>query len=103
MNAAPIDTPAARAEAFRALHVPGRPLRIANAWDAGSARLIESCGAAAIATTSAGLAWARGYPDGDVLPPTVLAATVAEIVRVISVPLSVDAEGGYAADPRRVG
>jgi 2-methylisocitrate lyase-like PEP mutase family enzyme len=95
--------PATRADAFRALHVPGRPIRIANAWDAGSARLIESCGAAAIATTSAGLAWARGYPDGNALPPAVLAAAVAEIVRVVSVPVSVDAEGGYSDDPSIVG
>ena len=100
----PTDVDAAvRADAFRALHVPGRPVRIANAWDAGSARLIESCGAAAIATTSAGLAWARGYRDGDALPPTILAAAVAEIVRVVSVPVSVDAEGGYSDDPRTVG
>lgn len=91
------------ADTFRRLHVPGTPLLIANAWDAGSARLIESCGAAAIATTSAGLAWARGYPDGDVLPVRVLAAAVAEIARVISVPLSVDAEGGYSDDPKAVG
>lgn len=91
------------ADAFRSLHVPGSPLLLANAWDAGSARLIESCGAAAIATTSAGLAWSRGYPDGDVLPPTVLASAVAEIARVVSVPLSVDVEGGYSDDPAAVG
>jgi 2-methylisocitrate lyase-like PEP mutase family enzyme len=92
-----------KAEAFHRLHVPGTPLLLANAWDAGSARLIESCGAAALATTSAGLAWAHGYPDGDVLPPGVLSAAVAEITRVVSVPLSVDAEGGYSDDPRAVG
>ncbi len=103
MNAAAVSPTAARAQTFRSLHVPGRPILIANAWDAGSARLIASCGAAAIATTSAGLAWARGYADGNALPPTVLAAAVAEIVRVISIPLSVDAEGGYADDPARVG
>jgi 2-methylisocitrate lyase-like PEP mutase family enzyme len=91
------------ADTFRQLHVPGTPLLVANAWDAGSARLIESCGAAAIATTSAGVAWARGYPDGDALPPRVLAAAVAEIARVVSVPLSVDAEGGYSDDPKAVG
>jgi 2-methylisocitrate lyase-like PEP mutase family enzyme len=91
------------ADTFRKLHVAGTPLLLANAWDAGSARLIESCGAAAIATTSAGLAWARGYPDGDALPPRVLAAAVAEIARVVSVPLSVDAEGGYSDDPKVVG
>jgi len=91
------------AKAFRELHAPGRMLLLANAWDAGSARLIESCGAAAIATTSAGLAWSRGYPDGDLLPPRVLAAAIADITRVLSVPLSADVEGGYSADPRAVG
>jgi len=88
---------------FRALHEPGRLLLLANAWDAGSARLIEARGAAAIATTSAGLAWSRGHPDGDRLPPGVLAAAVGEIARVVSVPLSVDIEGGYASDPHAVG
>ncbi len=90
-------------ETFRQLHGPGRILVLPNAWDAGSARVIESCGAAAIATTSAGLAWSRGYADGHHLPPRVLASAVAEITRVIRVPLSVDSEGGYAADPAAVG
>ncbi len=66
------------AETFRRLHAGAKPLLLANAWDAGSARLIERCGAAAIATTSAGLAWSRGYPDGDALPPRILAAALAE-------------------------
>jgi 2-methylisocitrate lyase-like PEP mutase family enzyme len=94
---------ASQALAFHALHGPGRLLVLANAWDAGSARLIEACGAEAIATTSAGLAWSRGHPDGNALPPPVLARAVAEIARVVSVPLSVDAEGGYSADPAAVG
>lgn len=88
---------------FRGLHGPGRLLVLPNAWDAGSARVIEDCGATAIATTSAGLAWARGYPDGHGLPATTLLAAVAEIARVIRVPLSVDAEGGYGDDPGAVG
>jgi 2-methylisocitrate lyase-like PEP mutase family enzyme len=88
-----------RARCFRALHGPGKILVLPNAWDAGSARLIESCGAEAIATTSSGVAWASGYPDGDALPPHELAAAVARIVRVIKVPLTVDAEGGYSSDP----
>ncbi len=92
-----------RAGEFRRLHEPGQLLLLANAWDAGSARLIESCGAAAIATTSAGLAWSRGYPDGDALPPGVLAAAVAEMARVLTVPLSVDIEGGYSSEPAAVG
>jgi len=91
------------AESFRLLHGPGRLLRLPNAWDAGSARLIEASGATAIATTSAGLAWSRGYPDGDVVPLRVLEGAVAEISRVLSVPLSVDVEGGYSAEPRAVG
>ena len=77
-----------RAAEFHRLHTPGKPLLLPNAWDAGSARLIESCGAAAIATTSAGLAWSHGYPDGDTLPTTILAAAIAEIARVLSVPLT---------------
>ncbi|MFI5316473.1 MAG: isocitrate lyase/phosphoenolpyruvate mutase family protein [Myxococcota bacterium] len=96
------DTGKSRAEIFRQLHAAGRFLVLANAWDAGSARLIESCGAPAIATTSAGLSWSHGYPDGNALPPRVLASAVAEIARAISVPLSVDFEAGYSSDPAQV-
>ena len=87
---------------FRDLQVPGRLLVLPNAWDAGSARVIEECGAAAIATTSSGVAWARGYPDGNALPTRVLLAAVAEIARVIRVPLTADVEAGYSDDPRAV-
>lgn len=90
------------ASTFRALHAPGSFLILPNAWNAGSARLIESCGAPAIATTSAGVAWAAGYPDGDALPVHRLVAVIESIARVISVPLSVDSEGGYSNDPGRV-
>ena len=92
-----------RSERFRALHAPGRILVLPNAWDAGSARLIESCGAAAIATTSSGVAWSCGYPDGNALPTGVLVEVVARITRVLSVPLTVDAEAGYSKDPAAVG
>jgi 2-methylisocitrate lyase-like PEP mutase family enzyme len=91
------------AKAFHDLHSGPEVLRLANAWDAGSARLIESVGAPAIATTSAGVAWAHGYPDGDALPPPLVIATTAAIARVIRVPLTVDIEGGYASDPEAVG
>jgi hypothetical protein len=90
------------AEAFRRLHQDGL-LILANAWDAGSARLIESLGAPAIATTSAGVAWAHGYADGDLLPVPLLLATVHDIARVNRVPLTVDCEGGYSSDPAAVG
>ena len=89
---------AEHAVAFRTLHAQG-VLRLANAWDAGSARLIESLGAPAIATTSAGVAWARGYVDGDALPMQCLLDTAKDIARVIRVPLTVDMESGYSHDP----
>lgn len=92
-----------RAAAFRALHAPGELLVLANAWDAGSARLIESLGATAIATTSVGVAWACGYADGDRIPPRRLVDAVEAIARVIRVPLTVDAEGGFSDDPTEVG
>jgi 2-methylisocitrate lyase-like PEP mutase family enzyme len=92
----------APAHAFRRLHAEG-VLLLANAWDAGSARLIESLGARAVATTSAGVAWAHGYADGDQLPVPLLLATVADIARVIRVPLTVDVEGGYSEEPSAVG
>jgi 2-methylisocitrate lyase-like PEP mutase family enzyme len=92
-----------RAAHFRQLHAPGQLLLLPNCWDAASARVIEACGATAMATTSAGLAWSRGYPDGDLLPVPLLAQAVAEIARVVSVPLTVDVEGGYSADARVVG
>ena len=93
---------AAQARRFHDLHHAGL-LVLPNAWDAGTAKLIESVGAQAIATTSAAVAWSHGYADGNHLPVPVLAATVAEITRVIRVPLSVDLEGGYSSDPAVVG
>jgi 2-methylisocitrate lyase-like PEP mutase family enzyme len=77
-------------------------LIMANVWDAGSARVVESLGAKALATTSAGVAWSHGYPDGDALPADLLVATVRSIARVVSLPLSVDIEGGYSDDPDEV-
>ena len=89
------------ARPFHDLHREGI-LILANAWDAGSARLIESLGARAIATTSAGVAWAHGYPDGDFLPIDRVVATVESIARVVSAPITADVEGGYSDDPAQV-
>jgi 2-methylisocitrate lyase-like PEP mutase family enzyme len=91
------------ATAFAALHRGPDLLILANAWDAGSARLIESLGARAIATTSAGVAWVHGYPDGDAVPAPLVIATAAAIARVIRVPLTADVESGYSDDPEAVG
>lgn len=89
------------AATFRKLHHQG-VLLLANVWDAGTARLVESLGAKAIATTSAGVAWSLGYPDGDALPIEKLADAVAGISRVLRVPLTVDSESGYSDDPSTV-
>lgn len=85
--------------AFHALHLQDKPLKLPNAWDAGSARQTELLGAAAIATTSAGVAWSLGYRDGNALPVDEYVARAASIARVISVPLSADIEGGYSDSP----
>ncbi len=84
--------------AFRSLHQDGL-LLLANVWDAGSAKLVEQAGAKAVATTSAGVAWSLGYPDGDALPIAKLADAVAAIARVLRVPLTTDMEAGYSDDP----
>lgn len=90
-------------ETFRRLHQGEQPLALPNAWDAGSARLLENLGAKAVATTSAGVAWSHGYSDGDELPVRALVATVDGIARVLKVPLTVDIESGYSDRPAAVG
>ena len=82
------------AEAFRMLHSNTIPLRLPNAWDAASARLFESLGATAVATTSSGVSWSLGYRDGRYLPVHEAVAAVSRMVRVLRVPLSVDFENG---------
>jgi 2-methylisocitrate lyase-like PEP mutase family enzyme len=90
------------ADTFRKLHHGSTPLRLPNAWDAASARLFEAQGAAAIATTSAGVAWALGYRDGRIVPIDEMIAAAARMVRVLTVPLSVDIENGYSDSPQAV-
>jgi len=89
------------AETFRSLHTTGF-LTLPNAWDAGSARVIETLGARAVATSSAAVCWTHGYADGHHLPVDVLITTVREITRVVSIPVTCDFEGGYADDPAQV-
>jgi len=91
-----------RVSAFRALHAPGKLLALPNAWDAASARLSEDCGAAAIATSSASLAWCHGYADGESIPKETMLAAVREIIRVVRAPVSVDCEAGFSAEPGEV-
>lgn len=89
----------ARADAFHRLHQGPGLLVLPNAWDAASAALMADAGAKAVATSSAAVAWAHGYPDGDALPMAKLLATVEAIAAVTEVPLTVDFEGGYTDDP----
>ncbi|WP_236004118.1 isocitrate lyase/PEP mutase family protein [Nonomuraea antri] len=96
-------TPAEKAELFRSLHVPGRPLLLPNAWDVASALVAEAAGAQAIATTSAGVAWSLGSPDGDALGRDRALDLIARIAAAVGVPVTADIEGGYAADPAGVG
>ena len=85
-------THAEKAEYFRSLHKP--ILVLPNAWDPASARMIVHAGAKAIATGSAGVAWAHGKRDGHLSREEAVAA-VQRIVRVVSVPVTADVESGY--------
>lgn len=87
------------AAAFHALHDDF--LILPNAWDAASARVIQEAGAKAIATSSAAVAWSQGYADGHHFPPERLVTVIGDIARVVSVPITCDAEGGYADDPKQ--
>ncbi|MDX2296488.1 MULTISPECIES: isocitrate lyase/PEP mutase family protein [Streptomyces] len=87
---------------FRSLHTPARPLALANVWDAASARIVEAAGAAAIATTSAGVAWSLGAPDGDRVSRDLVLGVIARITAAVAVPVTVDIEGGYGGTPAEV-
>lgn len=90
-------------EIFRSLHAGEQVLLLPNVWDAASTALMRSAGAKAIATTSAGLAWSCGYPDGNELPRETLLSAVRAICRLAGeLPVSVDFEAGYSEDPAAV-
>lgn len=90
------------ARRFAALHVPGDPLILFNIWDAGSARAVAGAGAKAIATGSASVAEANGFTDGEEVPMDFALANAKRIVDCVDLPVTVDFEGGYAADPASV-
>ena len=93
---------ASKAEAFRALHRGPRLLLMANAWDAITARLFEAEGFAAVATTSGGVSWALGYPDGEAAPWDEVVAQTARMARAVSVPVTADIEAGFGDTPEAV-
>ena len=83
-----------KAAALLALH-SGSGFVLPNAWDAGSARILEQVGFPAIATTSAGIAWSCGVPDGGALDRDTMLEHVARIVAAVGVPVTADLEAGY--------
>ncbi|HEX3787070.1 MAG TPA: isocitrate lyase/phosphoenolpyruvate mutase family protein [Pseudonocardiaceae bacterium] len=86
---------AGRAAALRALHQPGRPVVLANIWDAGSARLVEAVGFAAVATSSGAVAESLGFADNEAAPAEQMFAAAARISAAVALPVTVDAEAGY--------
>src|SRR5205823_5769656 len=90
-------TPREKAEAFRALHQGPRLFVLPNAWDVATARLLEDAGFPAIATTSAGIAWALGYPDGERISRGEMLAAIRRSVGALRVPVTAVVEGGYGA------
>jgi 2-methylisocitrate lyase-like PEP mutase family enzyme len=90
-------------KAFGDLHVPGDPLILYNIWDAGSAKAVSDAGAKAIATGSWGVACSLGYKDGETLPLNAALENLARILSVTDLPVTIDMEAGYGADPAAVG
>jgi len=88
---------------FRALHVPGDPLILVNIWDAGSAKAVAVAGAKAIATGSFGVAGAQGRADGEDFPLADVFENLVRILAVTDLPVTIDMESGYGADPAAVG
>jgi len=91
-----------KAEQFHALHVPGRPLVLFNAWDAGSAKAVAAGGAAAIATGSWSVAAANGFADGEHMPFELALANLKRIAAAVSLPVTIDLESGYGPNPDAV-
>src|SRR5437016_14664717 len=92
-------TPQDKAQAFRALHQGPRLLVLPNAWDVATARLVEEAGFPAVATTSAGVAWALGYADGDRISRAEMLAVVRRLAAAVRVPRPAALEPGSGAPP----
>lgn len=84
-----------KAELLRSLHVPGNPVVFVNVWDALSARIVEELGFPAVATTSAGVAFAEGFADGEHISRSQMLAGVARVTRAVNVPVTADLESAY--------
>jgi 2-methylisocitrate lyase-like PEP mutase family enzyme len=91
-------TAAQKALRLLELHHASQPLVLINAWDAASAAMVEHCGLPAVATSSAALANALGFPDGQYLPWEQMLEAVARVCSAVKVPVTADIESGFAAD-----
>jgi 2-methylisocitrate lyase-like PEP mutase family enzyme len=91
-------TQAQKASRLLELHHGDKPLVLINAWDAASAAMVEHCGLPAIATSSAALANALGYADGQHLPWVQMLETVGRVCRAVKAPVTADIEAGFASD-----
>ena len=91
-----------RAQRFKALHVPGRPLVLYNIWDAGGAKALAEAGAPAVGTGSWSMAAAQGFVDGQAIPLDLVLTLVKRITASAECPVSVDFEGGYATTPEAI-
>lgn len=90
-----------KAETLLALHSGASPLLLVNVWDIASARIIEQAGFPAIATTSAGVAFARGFPDGQKIHSDLMMSAIAQIAQAVHVPVTADVEAGYGNTAER--
>lgn len=88
-----------KAEALRAAHLGNAPLLLPNVWDVAGARIIEEAGFPALATTSAGIAFAQGFPDGERISAERMLQAVAQIASAVRVPVTADVEAGYGRTP----
>ncbi len=93
---------ARKAERFRGLHIPGKPLVLFNIWDAGSAKAVAAAGARAIATGSWSVANANGFDDGERVPLALVIDNLRRIVAATPLPVTVDLESGYGDAPDSV-
>jgi 2-methylisocitrate lyase-like PEP mutase family enzyme len=91
-----------KAEQFRALHIPGKPLVLFNIWDAGSAKAVASS-AKAIATSSWSVADAHGFADGERIPLALAIDNLRRIVAATELPVTIDLESGYGDALESVG
>jgi 2-methylisocitrate lyase-like PEP mutase family enzyme len=90
------------ARQFLALHGGRKTLVLPNAWDVASARIFEEAGFPAVGTSSAGIAYALGYPDGQKISRSEMLAVVHRIVEAVGIPVTADMEAGYGVKPEEV-